>query len=149
MRLWSIHPKYLDAKGLVALWREGLLAQAVLKGRTRGYRNHPQLERFKNHPRPTAAINCYLHSVCDEAERRGYRFDRSKLSRRIRVGTLKVTTGQLTFELEHLRGKLLRRDRKAYNAVRTLKVPRPHPLFKCVRGSKEKWEKGKKSKTTR
>ncbi|WP_368086417.1 pyrimidine dimer DNA glycosylase/endonuclease V [Nitrosomonas sp. Nm34] len=26
MRLWSIHPKYLDAKGLLALWREGLQA---------------------------------------------------------------------------------------------------------------------------
>lgn len=22
MRLWSSHPKYLDAKGIVALWRE-------------------------------------------------------------------------------------------------------------------------------
>jgi hypothetical protein len=29
-RIWSLHPKYLDARGLVALWREGLLAQAVL-----------------------------------------------------------------------------------------------------------------------
>lgn len=43
MRLWSLHPQYLDAKGLVALWREGLLAQAVLAGQTRGYKRHPQL----------------------------------------------------------------------------------------------------------
>lgn len=33
MRLWSIHPCYLDSKGLIALWRESLLAQAcLLKG---------------------------------------------------------------------------------------------------------------------
>lgn len=38
MRLWTLHPKYLDPKGLVALWRETLLAQRVLAGRTRGYR---------------------------------------------------------------------------------------------------------------
>lgn len=31
-----MHPRYLDAKGLVALWREALLVQAVLRGETRG-----------------------------------------------------------------------------------------------------------------
>jgi hypothetical protein len=46
MRLWSVHPKYLDARGLVALWREGLLAQAVLRGRTSGYVRHPQLRKI-------------------------------------------------------------------------------------------------------
>jgi len=30
MRLWSIHPKYLDRQGLLAVWRESLLAQSVL-----------------------------------------------------------------------------------------------------------------------
>jgi hypothetical protein len=29
---------------LVAVWREGLLAQAVLQGKTNGYKNHPQLD---------------------------------------------------------------------------------------------------------
>jgi hypothetical protein len=33
MRLWSLHPEYLDANGLVALWREALLAQAFLQGK--------------------------------------------------------------------------------------------------------------------
>lgn len=37
MRIWSLHPSYLDAKGLVALWRETLLAQKVLLGATVGY----------------------------------------------------------------------------------------------------------------
>lgn len=38
MRLWVSHPKYLDCKGLVALWRESLLARKVLKGKTKGWR---------------------------------------------------------------------------------------------------------------
>ncbi len=76
MRLWSIHPQYLDPQGLVALWREALLAQAVLRGETRGYRNHPQLERFKEHAAPLAAISHYLQAVYAEATRRGYRFNR-------------------------------------------------------------------------
>jgi hypothetical protein len=48
MRIWSLHPKYLDAKGLVALWRESLLAKQALESKTKGYKNHPQLNRFKN-----------------------------------------------------------------------------------------------------
>ena len=67
MRLWSLHPGYLDSQGLVALWREALLAQKVLAGKTRGYKNHPQLERFKAHPHPPQAIAAYLVSVWEEA----------------------------------------------------------------------------------
>ena len=67
MRLWSLHPRYLDSKGLVALWREALLAKAVLSGRTRGYRQHPQLARFRAHPEARAAINAYLAAVHEEA----------------------------------------------------------------------------------
>ena len=77
MRLWSIHPKYLDAKGLVALWREGLLAQNVLLGNTKGYKNHPQLIRFKNSENPYGAIAEYLRYVVNEADNRGYNFNRS------------------------------------------------------------------------
>jgi Pyrimidine dimer DNA glycosylase len=47
MRIWSLHPQYLDRQGLTAAWREGLLAQKVLTGTTKGYRNHPQLRRFR------------------------------------------------------------------------------------------------------
>ncbi|MDP3663483.1 MAG: pyrimidine dimer DNA glycosylase/endonuclease V [Nitrosomonas sp.] len=82
MRLWSVHPYYLDAKGLVALWREGLLAQKVLQGHTKGYKNHPQLTRFKNTKNPVAAIAAYLGFVVDEAEIRGYHFDRNKITAR-------------------------------------------------------------------
>ena len=71
MRLWTLHPRHLDAAGLVALWREGLLAQAVLLGRTRGYTRHPQLERFRAAADPVARITGYLRIVAAEAASRG------------------------------------------------------------------------------
>src|SRR5262245_23293839 len=98
MRLWSLHPRYLDARGLVALWREALLAQAVLRGRTKGYVHHPQLERFRDRPSPAAAISQYLLAVLDEAERRGYRFDARKIGRARSSGRIPVTRGQLDRE---------------------------------------------------
>src|SRR5262245_51118309 len=111
MRLWSLHPRHLDARGLVALWREGLLAQAVLRGLTRGYRHHPRLARFRGSRAPVAAVAAYLHLVCDEADRRGYRFDRRKLARRARGARLAVTAGQVEYEWRHLKAKLKARDR--------------------------------------
>ncbi len=141
MRLWSLHPKYLDVRGLVALWREGLLARAVLQGKTRGYKHHPQLNRFKSHAHPASAISLYLHFVCDEAERRGYRFDRTKLGPRKSATKGKVTRGQLEFELKHLKTKLARRDRHAYLMLGQVKVPRPNPMFRSVPGGVETWEK--------
>ena len=84
MRLWTVHPKYLDPVGLVAVWREALLARAVLRGETRGYRHHPQLTRFRSHPQPVSALNRYLHAVYAEAFRRGYQFDRTNSVERSR-----------------------------------------------------------------
>jgi len=69
MRLWSIHPKYLDVQGLLGLWREGLLAQKVLLGETKGYRNHPQLIRFKRTPDPVLYLGTYLYYVYQEGVR--------------------------------------------------------------------------------
>src|SRR6186713_81980 len=98
MRLWTLHPKYLDAKGLVALWREGLLARAVLRGATRGYRHHPQLDRFRAQDAPLSAINAYLGAVVDEAEKRGYAFARDKLGPvRVRV-VIRCGAGQCAHE---------------------------------------------------
>lgn len=110
MRLWSIHPAYLDPAGLTACWREGLLARKVLLNQTTGYRNHPQLARFRHCTNPSAAIDTYLHGICDEAHRRGYRFDRNKLGTDDPALQITVTDGQLAYELEHLRHKLLRRS---------------------------------------
>ena len=142
MRLWSLHPKYLDSKGLVALWREGLLAQKVLAGKTKGYRNHPQLARFRDRPRPLAAIGAYLEAVVAEADQRGYGFDRTKiLERHGRGALIAVKRGQLRHEREHLLGKLERRDPLRFAASRERQKWSPHPLFKIVPGGIESWER--------
>ena len=141
MRLWSLHPSYLDRQGLLACWREGLLARKVLIGQTKGYRNHPQLQRFKAQPDPMAAIDGYLIEIHAESVRRGYSFDRSKLGDGKVLQKLNVTDGQLKYELEHLKNKLRLRDPDRYQVVATLEQPLPHPLFDVVTGGVENWER--------
>ena len=142
MRLWTVHPMYLDARGLVALWREALLAQKVLRGRTRGYRNHPQLDRFKAQPDPVASIARYLRAVQEEAERRGYRFTKSKIARRDGARVMAETRGQLDYEWAHLRRKLKRRDPELNRRLAGVRRPRPHPLFRLRPGPVRDWERG-------
>ena len=141
MRLWSLHAKYLDPQGLVALWREALLAQAVLRGETRGYRNHPQLERFKAHPSPLAAISLYLQAVHAEAEVRGYAFDQGKIKPADEAVTLTVTAGQMAFEWRHLTAKLKERRPALYQKWSATDVPQAHPLFIVRDGEVEPWER--------
>jgi hypothetical protein len=141
MRLWSIHPKYLDTKGLVALWREGLLAQKVLENKTKGYRNHPQLHRFKECKNSLAYIRAYLHVVCDVAETKNYSFQRSKLGKRRALRTpIKVTSGQVAYEWKHLQKKLRRRDPVLFQKIKAKTRPQLHPLFQRKRGPVEAWE---------
>ena len=140
MRLWSLHPKYLDAKGLVALWREALLAQAVLSGRTRGYRHHPQLQRFREAQEPRKFIAEYLKVVHAEAAARGYRFDATRIGRGGRVNRTTVTSGQLEYEWAHLRKKLRRRAPDWLKTLREIDAPQPHPLFRVVKGGISPWE---------
>lgn len=141
MRLWSLHPKYLDARGLVAWWREGLLARKVLRGNTRGYRNHPQLQRFRDGGDAIRLIDTYLHSLVDEAEARGYNFDRTKLGSDLDGVTLDVTYGQILYEFEHLRTKLTVRDPARLQQIAGIDMPLPHPLFRVVPGDVENWER--------
>jgi hypothetical protein len=141
MRLWSLHPSYMDAKGLVALWREGLLARKVLLGQTHGYRQHPQLIRFKAHADPIRAIDGYLWTVHEESVRRGYHFDSGKLGIKPRRMKLSVTDGQLRYEFEHLRCKLKQRDKDRYRQIASIGTPQAHPLFRVVPGEVEEWEK--------
>jgi hypothetical protein len=140
MRLWSLHPSLLDPKGLVALWREALLAQKVLQGETTGYRSHPQLHRFRQCDEPLAAISTYLWAVHDEATCRGYAFDTSKIALERRPLSLTVTQGQLTFEFQHLKEKLLRRDPERFRRLGQVKA---HPLFVVVTGDIEPWQRGR------
>ncbi len=143
MRIWSLHPRYLDRQGLVACWREALLAQAVLAKRTRGYLKHPQLERFRAVSDPLAAVAAYLHAVADEADVRGYRFDRSRIDTVPPAvpPTMSVTTGQLSLEWAHLVAKLAARSPDVLTRWADVVSPEPHPLFHVVDGPVESWER--------
>jgi hypothetical protein len=140
MRIWSVHPKYLDAKGLVALWRETLLARQVLEGRTKGYRNHPQLDRFKQIDRSQDAINQYLASVFEESAKRGYNFGRNKINWNFSPVSMQVTTGQIKYETTHLLSKLRIRNVLKFTEASNKERLVSHPMFNVVKGEIEKWE---------
>lgn len=141
MRIWSLHPSHLDRQGLTALWRETLLAQAVLAGRTKGYKSHPQLQRFSARPQPLSAVAAYLDDVRDEATRRGYNYDPGRIDEVTRDrGQLTVTTGQVDLEWAHLGAKLAQRS--PLDHARWLDAqPTLHPSFVLVEGPVEDWER--------
>lgn len=141
MRIWTLHPKYLDTKGIVALWREALLARAVLHGETVGYQHHPQLMRFRAHPAPLDAINTYLSGVLIEAQRRGYSFDALKVTQNLTQIPIDCTDEQLHYEWEHLLNKLKVRDPALFERWHAIATPDPHPLFRIVPGPIEPWER--------
>ncbi len=142
MRLWTVHPRHLDAVGLVALWREALLAQAVLLGRTRGYTRHPQLQRFRAAVDPVSCITSYLRVVADEATSRGYAFNLALI---VTSGSptrpIAETKGQLLYEWEHLGRKLKRRSPEWYRDQVAEAQPTSHPLFRIVAGGVRDWER--------
>lgn len=141
MRLWTLHPRYLDPQGLVALWREALLARAVLRGETRGYRHHPQLQRFQALHAPRSAINAYLAAVYREAKSRGYAFDAAKVGPvRTRL-SITATQGQLAYEWRHLLRKLHKRNPAYYRRWRAESSHKAHPLFFIVNGPVATWER--------
>jgi hypothetical protein len=142
MRLWTLHPRYLDSQGLVAAWREALLAQKVLMGRTRGYKNHPQLLRFKSQKKPIAALAIFLKGIAEEASLRNYQFDTSKISKhKSHPQRIPETKGQLLYEWNHLKKKLRKRSPQLYKKSHGTKIPKPHPLFEIVPGKVREWEK--------
>jgi hypothetical protein len=165
MRIWSLHPKYLDSKGLTALWRETLLGKHVLENKTKGYKNHPQLIRFKKYPDPLFAINFYLREIYLEAKNRNYNYDKNKfdfsLFKKLKYSEkIFVNTEQVEYEIKHLLKKLKVRDAKKYKELNTelkkvkelkIKNKNPnqkegqsileiHPLFKIKIGGIEEWE---------
>ena len=143
MRLWTVHPRYLDAKGIVAAWREALLAQKVLSGSTSGYRHHPQLIRFRSHPQPLQAVGAFLAGLAEEAERRGYHFNTTKILKPGAVKQIEETEGQLLYEWTHLREKLHRRAPHLHRQFQSVVIPEPHPLFRIIPGGIREWEKPK------
>lgn len=141
MRLWSTHPKYLDAVGLVALWRESLLAQKILKGEAKGHENHPQLGRFRNHPHPRRAIANYLIEIWEESKGRGYNFDKGKVGEGGTLEKIPVTQGQLRYEFDWLCDKLRGRHPRRYQELLSIREIESDPLFEVVEGEVEEWEK--------
>lgn len=139
MRIWSLHPSILDTKALVAGWREALGAQAVFSGQTKGYSRHPQLNRFKEVPEPLFAMGYYLTELAEEAKRRGYKFNETKIICPCkRPGYITVTTGQLDYELKWLRSKVTVHAPDFLGSLPT--DPIAHSLFKIVQGGVESWE---------
>ena len=164
MRIWSLHPSLLDRRALVACWRETLLAQKVLRGLTRGYTNHPQLIRFRAHPQPLEAVAAYLSGLADEADARGYSFNRALIGAGESVGKncadkaenqyasvarIPVPLGQLEYELAFLRHKVAGRNPEWEHRLSERLTARgeleacAHPLFEVVPGAIEPWEKTK------
>ena len=138
MRLWSLHPKFLDRIGLIALWRETLLAKKVLLGETKGYKNHPQLERFKD--LPITAINTYLFYIYEEAKSRKYNFNYDKVGKTNLTIRIPVTDKQLEYEFKHLLKKLKERSIEKLKEIKDFK-PELHPIFKSVKGKIADWER--------
>lgn len=145
--MWSVHPSYLDAAGLNGAWREGLLAKAVLEGRTKSYKNHPQLIRFRGNPK---LINNYLYHLWAEGKCRGYNYDKNKIGSLVEDGRIKVSLGQIVYEALHLLGKLWSRDnRDSRDKFWELQFEqlnlKSHPLFTIERCNLkiENWERAK------
>ena len=145
MRLWTISFKYLDAKGLVALWREALLAKNVLAGLTKGYKNHPQLDRFYAHENACEAINAYLAEVYKEACARGYKFDAAKVGEfdARNLAKISVARGQIEYEFAFLQKKLKMRDRVVHERNLSVKNIEIAGVFEEVAGGTSPWEKVK------
>ena len=142
MRIWSIHPGYLDWMGLGAQWREALLAQVVVQGKTKGWRNHPQLNRFKEHPEPLRAVGFYLHEIYRESQRRGYNYNFSKILRPVDVvEKIELNKGQIEYEFELLQGRLKERRPEKYSENLKVEEIQPHPIFTLRPGPPEPWEK--------
>lgn len=142
MRLWSLSPTYLDRLGLLGVWREALLAQQVLAGRTKGYQHHPQLIRFRNQRDPLSAIGTYLGHIAHEAQMRSYQFDTGLIIKPNPYPAIPVTRGQLQFERAHLLKKLHKRDPARYMKLQDIPAPEPHPSFTVTPGPVASWEKG-------
>lgn len=141
MRLWSIHPKYLDSIWLIACWREWLLALNVLKWNTVWYRNHPQLNRFKSSKDPILAINAYLTQIFLEAERRWFKFNSNKINISYLNSIISVTTWQLEYEMIHLRSKLKIRNPGMYENIKWLTKIENNSIFQVIDWWIESFEK--------
>lgn len=126
MRLWSLPPSLLDRAALIACWREALLAQSVLAGRTRGYKAHPQLTRFRATGDPMGAIGWYLSDLRREAGRRGYSFNGGLVLRPWGMGE---EEGEENEQLAQRKGSALGKRKRALDGAEANDdQPLPHEV---------------------
>jgi hypothetical protein len=146
LRLWSLDPKYLDSKALNGVWRESLLAQSVILGKTKGWKNHPQLIRFKHTQNPIETIGYYLKKIYEESCKRGYKYNKNKITKSLEnIEKIKITSGQIKYEYKILKERIKKRSPKKYQEILKQEIngefPKPHPLFTIIEGDVEQWEK--------
>lgn len=149
MRIWSVHPRFLDRQALIAGWRETLLAQKVLDGGTKGYKHHPQLDRWRETPEPLVSIGSYLWGLREEATARGYQFDAGRIlfppaDPRALDASMPLSTGQLDLEWHHLETKVQARSPEVYArwfAPGVEQEAAPHPMFRLFEGPRASWER--------
>lgn len=132
MRLWTLHPKYLDSEGLMAVWRDALRARRLLKEETDGDSDHPQLTRFRETDHPADAIECYLQTVFEEARERDVSFDASKLHTPVRNVRIEETEDRLLYEWHRLLDKLRERQPPLFRKIKDLERPDAHPMFTII-----------------
>jgi hypothetical protein len=142
MRIWSLKPSYLDWKGLGAQWREALLAQKVVQGKTKGWRTHPQLIRFQEHSSPLKAVGYYLLEIFKESVERNYKYNYSKIICPEKdVKKVELTLGQLEYEFNLLQNRLKKRTPSKYLLNSRIGTIEAHPLFRLIDGPPELWER--------
>ena len=134
MNLWSFHPKYLDEKGLRAVWQDALFAQNVLSGRIKDHRKYyPQLMKFNNYFEPLAAIGAYLGFIYDDGVERGIIFQEHKIMHRSkRENIFQVDRERLEDEFEQYKRKMQTVSMLQTAKLRQVSKVEPHPIFEVV-----------------
>jgi hypothetical protein len=115
-------------------------------GKTKGWKNHPQLIRFKNHNAPIHAIGFYLFIIYNEGCKRGYSYNKSKMFKIVeKVSMINISKEQLAYEFEILKNRVRGRDHTKFLELlefgKKESYPKPHPLFHVIDGKVALWEK--------
>lgn len=130
MSLWSVHPRYLDNKGLISAWNRGLQLQKQLSTEPARNTGNSQLIMFSRQEKPLHAIGSYLSFIASEGCRRGYKFTHEKiLYPNFDEELLPIDSEQLRSENQMLQNRLKTRDKNRYQQLSSQSWPETHPLF--------------------
>lgn len=156
MRLWTIHPKYLDGKRLTSQWKEGIQMMHIWKeigenpepAKRLGYVSHPQVRRLSNLlVADSGLISLLLHqhltAVHEESVQRSYSFNKKLIDDLApdckNAPKVYVTMGQVAYEFALMATKNNEWSQKV--AIDPYMLC--NPIFQVVSGSIESWEKTK------